>query len=650
MSGWLNIWRKSASVYFPLVLTFLFSYLPQSGFSQETTFYSTSAEQKFATALWLYDRSQFDSAAILFLDLSNTPGHHRQSAALIMAAKSLFRAGKYAQARAELDRFSAKGGLFQRRHGAGWSSFTADAYFTRALIDAAEDKVVSSILNLDSAQSFSPARKLANDIDSLTWFISHRLVQEMQVDSILSAVSGLQNQRVRSIVSVQFGSALLSRGDLQRARDIVSGIERDALPSWLRTIHDTIEQELATAKVVKVGVLLPLRASEEFVSRAAQELLEGIRLAVELARGCCDSNPIGNSGKEKQKELLSAPHHSALGATWFIDLDVRDTRHDGNRAVNEMGKLAADSAVIFVLGPMFSDEVRSVASVASSAGLALISPTANEPSLASYGKTVFLMNPDDQIKIEALVQFAVRDLHDSVFAALAPDVMNERAAAQRSEIGVPNLTDRVSIFTKSVVKAGGRVVATERYDPTNGDLSQQFRSLEASQKQSPIQALYVPVSTSDEIEIVVSQLAYHGWKVQLLGSDEWNNLSALYAQRKYAAGVVFPSDSYLADSAELNHLQKLYEERTRKVLSRFVLYGYDTMKAALKALSNSDGTRSGFLLALQKLPHVKGVHNDICFLGTQVNHSVQILQFTGEDIVRLVPWIVGGMHGSETKR
>gem|GEM_PF-3205849 len=646
MSSSLNTRRKRASVYFPLILTFLLSCFSQSGFSQESVLYSTSAEQKFATALSLYDRSQFDSAAVLFLDLSNTPGHHRQSAALIMAAKSLFRAGKYAQARAELDHFLAKGGLFQRRQKRGWSSFTADAYFTRALIDAAEDKVVSSILNLDSAQYFSPARKLENDIDSLTWFISHRLVQGLQADSILYAVSGLQNQRVRNIVYVQLVSGLLSRGDLQQAKRILSGIKRDALPSWLRTVYDTIEQGLATAKVAKVGILLPLSTSEKFVSRAAQELLEGIQLAVELARDCCDSNPPGNSGEDKQ--LPSAPHYRAPGATWFINLDVRDTRHDGNHAVNEMEKLAADSAVIFVLGPMFSDEVRSVASLASSAGLALISPTANEPSLASSGKTVFLTNPDDQMKIEALVQFAVRDLHDSLFAILAPDITNDRAPPERSVI--PDLTDRVSIFTKSVAKAGGRVVATERYDPANGDLSQQFRSLEASRKQFPMQALYVPVSTSDEIEIVVSQLAYYGWKVQLLGSDEWNNLSALYAQRKYAAGVVFPSDSYLADSAELNHVRKLYEARTHKVLSRFVLYGYDTMKAALRALSNSDGTRSGFLLALQKLPHVKGVHNDICFLGTQVNHSVQILQFTGEDIVRLVPWIVGGMHDSETKR
>ncbi|PIU45359.1 MAG: hypothetical protein COS95_04175 [Ignavibacteriales bacterium CG07_land_8_20_14_0_80_59_12] len=583
-----------------LRLLILLSFLPATAFPQQMI-YSAGAEEEFAAGLTFYSEGEFDSAAVVFHRLGIGAAHHRQSAALVMAAKSYLQTGDFAHSALEVDRFRS---LFPS------SRFTADAFFTRAAAKAAAGLVLSAVADCDSLFRFSPPPALRSAADSLAWFLGSRKEVVASADSLLNALRGVS---LRSIIALRASEVLMKDGEIRRARWAMEHARAADLPKWLAAEHSRTAAELSGAHVCTVGVLLPFSSVDRFTIGAAREILEGARLAVELLR-----EPGGT----------------------FVHFEIKDTRRDPDRALRELRSLAGDPDVLFALGPMYSDQVLGFG--AAHLGLPLLSPTANEAGIVHGGGDVFLMNPDDSVKVAAIAQFAAKVMHDSLIAVVLPSVGSQRLAVRAMR--------RANAFEKSLAEARGRVTSTQRFDPSSGDLSSILKPLRVALRAKKVQAVYAPLEGREEIEVLLSQLAYFDVKTQLYGSDEWNDISALLLQKGYSSGVVFPTDTYPRDSTELTQVRGLYESKTHRAFSRFVLYGYDAMKVGLSVLKASGGVRKEFARALRTLPPVKGVHNDIFFGGTQVNQAVPVLQFTGEDVIRRGTWIVGRSDGTEAWR
>ncbi len=88
-----------------------------------------------------------------------------------------------------------------------------------------------------------------------------------------------------------------------------------------------------------------------------------------------------------------------------------------------------------------------------------------------------------------------------------------------------------------------------------------------------IEAIYMPIASPEEIGVVGSQLVYYNIEAQILGSGDWYDLAELEANKRYADGVIFSSDTFVhpEDSTYQNFLARVLDRMnvraTRTVLS-----------------------------------------------------------------------------------
>ena len=126
-----------------------------------------------------------------------------------------------------------------------------------------------------------------------------------------------------------------------------------------------------------------------------------------------------------------------------------------------------------------------------------------------------------------------------------------------------------------------------------------------------IDGLYAPISGADEIGIVSSQIVYFHFQTQVLGSGEWDSFAELNANRRYADGIVFESDTCIdttggaygefADSFAVRFGKKPFEKRSLR---------YDTADMMLRLIGNGAATREALQKALAGLRDFRGVHSD----------------------------------------
>ncbi len=153
---------------------------------------------------------------------------------------------------------------------------------------------------------------------------------------------------------------------------------------------------------------------------------------------------------------------------------------------------------------------------------------------------------------------------------------------------------------------------------------------------SGIQAVYIPIASSDEIGVVASQFVYFNLQAQLLGSGEWNDLPELHENRRYCSGLIFESDSYV-DTAAAGYRDFLesFRERFNREPTRNVLYGFDTGQLVFALIRNGAATRTALARTLTLMKDFQGLHAKIGFSPSRVNMWLSILRFEGEDVQRL---------------
>lgn len=151
-----------------------------------------------------------------------------------------------------------------------------------------------------------------------------------------------------------------------------------------------------------------------------------------------------------------------------------------------------------------------------------------------------------------------------------------------------------------------------------------------------IQAIFVPISSSEEIGIVGSQLKLFNFRTQLLGTGEWQDPAELDQHRQYVDGVVFSTD---ADWDEKDPDFKLFmakfQQAEKKRPTKNTLYGYDPMKLLLKVIKDGASHRNEIAANLAAIQDYKGIHSKISFGERRVNSYLSFLQFKGRSVRKL---------------
>jgi ABC-type branched-subunit amino acid transport system substrate-binding protein len=425
---------------------------------------------------------------------------------------------------------------------------------------------------------------------------------------------------------------------------------------------------------MKIGVVLPLmlKAESPLTRALGVEFLEGIRLAVD---------------EYNQKGHVK------------ISLDVRDTERDQSKAERLVAELCADEKVAVIIGPISSNEVFASAGISNERGVPLITPTATANGIAAIGPFIFQANPDYDTRGRDAAAFAYNTLGARNFAVLTPtDVvgkqLTESFIAEISSLGgemidvqwyAPGSTDirtelmsmRRKAFKRlevPMVDFGAKMRQSELNKFITWGVNQRIldslieRGLTApltllfgSRAQliadslkihthldqidydslgmplKAIDALFVPIASSEEIPIVSSQIKFFNIQAQILGTGDWNDAAALDQNRQYTDGVMFFTDSYPHPESEGYRTfdAKYRLANTNKPPGTNALFGYDAAKMILQVVSDGKSRRKDIAEALAKMEGFEGLHSQISLSKNRVNSCLNVLQYKGGQISQI---------------
>jgi ABC-type branched-subunit amino acid transport system substrate-binding protein len=649
--------------------------------------YSGKNEVIFREAVARYD-SGFTREAVVGFDrcITEFPAGHRVTAAFVMKGKALCRLGENLDAAKTLKAFLSRYPT---------SSYVPDAELTLGLIYAKierPEEAMEMLLAASRALKPSSPPLLAREIEAaMDSTVDTRLGPAPLRRLLAQAVTPAE----RSYLWLKIAQREASAGNI-----VASVVALDSLAG--RYPENRIAQQAAELRAriiarsnVKLGVLLPLMKKGEPSPSGGvgNEVYEGVQFAVE------------RYGLEAGRRIT-------------VTLETRDTERDPALATGGARDLADDKDVVGVLGPVFSPEVTAAAAVANARGLPLVTPTANANGIAATGKYVFQTNPDYDARGRAMARYAVQQRGFRTLAVLAPsdtyakflaeaflreaarlgarvlsiqwyqrgtsDLKPQLASIRRAGmldgadaklsfggkvrpstlmkfagLGVPlkridSLMNRASVISAhQLLGPRSRALLDSMEIPVVYDESR-VDSLEYPVES--IDAIYAPISGADEIGIVSSQIVYFHFQTQVLGSGEWNSFAELNANRRYADGVVFESDTFIdtAGGAYASFAEG-FAVRFRKKPTKNTLFGYDTADMMLRLIGAGATTRETLEKALAGLRDYRGFHSRIALGADRVNGALTVLRYEQDEIrevgeVNAGSGEEGGVHEGGGKR
>jgi ABC-type branched-subunit amino acid transport system substrate-binding protein len=622
----------------------------------------------FRHGVALYDEGRFAEADTVFGKfLSQYPLGVQSSAATIMRAKALYVSGRNLEsatvARAFLSTFPS-------------SAYVADAHYLLGVIyrriRRGEDAMRELLLAWETLPRPQPPPRLHEALQSVADSVADQDVSAAFLRSLLGTTPGRGPQAFLWLKMAEKGAA---------AEDIKAA--RLALDTLLSSYPEmaghprvsTLLGRIAERSDVKIAALLPLMRESEMsgAKEIAADIADGIQYAVE--RFSLDT---------EQRVRVTLVQH--------------DTQRETQRAASGVRTLAADQKLVAILGPVFSNTTLAAARAAQEIGIPLISPTANANGIAAAGRCVFQANPDYEFRGKAMARYAVLTRGFQRLAVLAPSDSYGKFLAQgfldeakrlgarviaaewyergssdfKSQLGAIRLaglraaSDPYIAFggrkklgelmklvglgvsvrvLDSLMACGALVQASKLVGPDAAPrldslgIRVVYNEIFLDSLDVPVQAIdgiYLPINSPEEIGSISSQVVYFNIQAQLLGSGEWNNLSELDASRRYCAGMVFESDTYVdITTPSYAAWAAGFTTRYKRSPSKHVLFGYDTADMLLGVLREGATTREAITRALARVKEYQGLHAKVGFSSGRVNVWVSILQFDGRGVIHV---------------
>ena len=578
-----------------------------------------------------------------------------------MAAKARYHQGEYAASVVLLQSF-----LERFEH----SEYLDDAQFTLGLNEYQLEQYRESARAFLKVRQTSPDPPLAARAVKMLGLVAEENLESAELRELLAEANQTET---KALLTVRLAQKILQTGDARGTRELLNTIL--GLPNTIPAVAEAyaLMKKIDLSGVVRIGVVLPLTAKSDqsVVHGVGEELLDGIRLATD------------------EYNAESMPK---------VNLEVRDSERDAGVAARQVSELSADSQILSILGPVFSNEVFAAAEIANRRGAPLITPTATATGIASIGKYVFQANPDFVTRGRAVAQYASLAKGAHRFAVLAASDSADRATTEA--------------FIQEVLDLGGQLVDVQYYKPGQTDLRDELtamrqRGLELTEpvvisfgaKTRPVDlkkmaswgvpqfvldslvtsnsaatveslfgddgrrvadsmkiptqrirakydslgmpvaafdAIFLPISSSEEIGIVTSQLRYFNFQAQLLGNGNWYEPNELEQHRQYSNGVIFTTDTYWEEiNQQYQQFAKQFRLKFSKDPTKNSMIGYDAMRLLLNAIRQGATRREDIASVLSSSQIFQGIHSKISLDSRRVNSCLTILQYKNRSIKKI---------------
>lgn len=285
-----------------------------------------------------------------------------------------------------------------------------------------------------------------------------------------------------------------------------------------------------------------------------------------------------------------------------IDLLVKDTAGNPEKAISLAKQLLEEENVVAVLGPSSSGETMAVKKIFEDAKTPLISCAAAEVIVNPLASWVF-KTPQNDSSAAIKIFMEMNKLGIKKTGVLVDNSGFGKAGKEQLEKIAPE-------YKIEIVEA-------EVYDAKATDLSAVVAKIKANPEvQGIINWSIVPAQS-----IVVKNIRQAGWQVPIFQSHGFGNIKYVEAAGAAAEGVVFPAGRLLmADLLPDGHPQKAllvqyvkdYEGKFKETASTFGGHAYDAFLVFEKAVAagGTDKTKIREAIeGLKNLPGTGGVYN-----------------------------------------
>ena len=260
-----------------------------------------------------------------------------------------------------------------------------------------------------------------------------------------------------------------------------------------------------------LGVILPIFQKDSSYSRGnpSVEILEGIKYAV---------YEYNNDNNNK------------------IGLVIKDSEHKADKIKEIKSDFDKLNSLKAIIGPVYSDEVKTALELFKNSNIPIISPTATENDLTSLYPNFFQANPSFIMRSEIMAQYIYFVENKKKMAILSSDDGYSSSMA--------------NAFREEFVKLGGKIIIEVTYSSNSYDLSSQVSKIQARMKD--IQGLYVPLNNNPDVSIILSQLEQQGINLPLYGNQDWLTAKGFESSSTLSNQLIFTSD-YFIDYNDTNN-------------------------------------------------------------------------------------------------
>ncbi len=403
--------------------------------------------------------------------------------------------------------------------------------------DSALELLSAMSLELDQAKSDS-ARSALEEVAAL---LSAPQLEGLRVEYPSSNGIDIILDACMSFAAVGADSAYMDSLRFQIASMDSLQIVPDRVAAHSYVLSRPVSETGGTAGLFRIGLLCPL--SGRF-SPLGQAFLSGASLAIKESR---------MRGKGE------------------IELVVGDTRADALEARSIVERMISRENVSALVGDILSSTTIAAAQVAQYNGVVLFSPVASETGIDVIGDFVFQAATDSEAEIHALARVACVNMGLTRFAFLSAD----------------NLRSRVmeSLFRRSVEYHGASLVASDFYDEGSTDFLVYIDNI---RKADP-EALFIASDTEDLI-LILPQLSFYEFGVQLLGTSAWNSRNLLRMAGRDMAGAVFPAESDVNGNERMYRSAAAFTGEQAGDVNRFSVAGYSGVRRVLEAMALSSAS------------------------------------------------------------
>jgi branched-chain amino acid transport system substrate-binding protein len=404
---------------------------------------------------------------------------------------------------------------------------------SKGLYPASAGRLLEALSADLESQRRRDALEMLSDVSKL---LSRQQLDRLEIEYASSPGIGIVldaslafSKAVNDTAAIRRLSTKLSSVDLKRARPESYEAE---------TVEPIFTKATDSSSMYRIGLLCPLSGRFAAIGEA---FLRGASLAL----------------KEARREGLTS-----------IELIVADSRADPLGAKDAAERLVTDERVDALVGGVLSTSTIAAAQVANYEETVLLSPVATAEGIAGIGKWIFQTTDNAEAEVIAVARLACDDLGLARIAFLAADDIRFR--------------DLERLFSAEVRRSGGELTISEFYAEGSTDYKEHLERIRASDPE----ALFI-ASDTDDLILILPQLSFYEFGIQLLGTSGWNSGRLLRMVGRDMEGAIFPAVVRSRIDEELYKTAAALTGEPVGDINPFVLGGYKGIRTVLEAMKRS---------------------------------------------------------------